>query len=82
VTTIFNNFPENELSDQIYCSFPYNWIFLGRLGCRGNNVVGLPVLENGVILVRDSLVYSVRSIGPVNPAMGSGRAPLSFVFTL
>jgi len=32
--------------------------------------VSLPELENGVILVRDRLVYSVRGIGPRKSSYG------------
>jgi len=32
--------------------------------------VGLPELENGVILVRDRLVYSVRSMAPRKSSYG------------
>ena len=34
--------------------------------------VGLPELENGIILVRDRLLYSVRSIGPLRSKSSYG----------
>ena len=38
---------------------------------------GLPELENGVILVRDRLVYSVRSIGPRKSSYGFWGSAIS-----
>jgi len=38
---------------------------------------GLPELENGVILVRDRLVYSVRSIGPRKSSYGFWGSTIS-----
>jgi len=39
--------------------------------------VGLPELVNGVILVRDRLVYSVRSIGPRKSSYGFWGSAIS-----
>ena len=41
------------------------------------NVVDLPELENGVILVRDRLLYSVRSIGPRKSSYGFWESAVS-----
>jgi len=62
VATIFNNFPQNEVT-KFSAVFHATGFLRYILGCRGNKKmpVGLPEWENGVIfLARDRFVFSQK----------------------
>ena len=66
MATVISNFPKNEVT-KFTAVFhiqleSFRYIYRAVVVTMS---VGLPELENSVILVRDRLVYTVRSIGPL-----------------